>query len=307
MPNGSDLGNLGGAGLGAPGQRVSRQETAKSETRLPIAQCMVASVALLIIYAVLLLAVAIAGPVVAIVAGYGLMLYMAILALMRLESAPARLWASVIIVGAITIWALYGGPVAAWLFSSVNWRPIAIGALLVAIGPVTLLVWRMLVELVNPNWPAPMESRHVGNGGVGWPWARYRDPDAPEEPEPPPEPRTVLRGVPVMDHGRTRVIALPEAADVDEDDLVEAPSGAHVPADDLRAYVAQAPVTGTSFRVWADRDKWSHEQWRDVVATLARLGILEEPQARHPTAFALKPEEATRVLEEFLDDHPTPF
>jgi len=299
MPSGSDP-IVGGAGLGAPGQRVTRQETTHSEVWLPIQQCIVATCASWFIYAMLLVSAIIAGPIAVIIVGYVVPIGCALYAAGKTRTNTERWIVAVLIASAIVAWTLYGADVAGGMYSRFPARLVLIGGCLIAAANAVPLVWRMQAEIQNPNWSPPLNPRNVGNGGVGWMFTKYRDPDAPPEPEPPQEPRRVLRGVPVTEHGRTRVIALPEAADVDQDDLVEAPSGAHVPADDLRAYVAQAPVTGTSYRVWADRDKWSHEQWRDVVATLARLGILEEPQARHPTAFAVGPEEATRVLEEFL-------
>ena len=152
MPNGDGI-HITGGGLGAPGQRVSRQETSRSEVSLPVRQCLVASAAAVFVYGILLVAVAIAGPIVAVLAGFAVMLYLVVAGLMAVQSSTGRAWISVVAVGAIVAWAAYGRAASEWLFAAVNWRPVAIGALLIFAGPIVLLIWRMLVEIVNPNWP----------------------------------------------------------------------------------------------------------------------------------------------------------
>jgi len=46
--------------------------------------------------------------------------------------------------------------------------------------PAVLLLWRYAAEIANPNWPPPLEARRADDGGVGWPWTRYRGDGEPE-------------------------------------------------------------------------------------------------------------------------------
>ena len=303
MPNGGD--HL--TGLGQPGQREITRRDYASEIKAPDQHAIRLLAALLVALGTLGCVAIVLGPGLAYVAVFAAILYGAGRLIVgysrRGQTAPA--WVMLGTVAALVAWGVWGWQACEWLYPPlrIHWPVWAkAGVVMIAVfafAPVLYLYsYRRGFEIVDPNHSSPRTA--IERTKPVMPWSPETRDFLPEVKEP--RERTVLRGLPVTQQGVTRYLSVPELEEGEPDVVVKSPAGQDIPFDHLRTFVEVAPVTGASFRTWSDREGWSHDYWSEVVSTLAELRILKPPEPRKATSFAVEPDEAARILEEFLGD-----
>lgn len=201
MTNGT-LNNLGQLGQG---QRITKEETERTESELKRIQKRILMGALRRTYWWLILVALLIGPDLGVVVGYALLVWAAVKVLRsrwvrRAYEARLRgILVAAVMAGLGVIWYLYGWfwvrdiwipvyTVDKWLYvggtrflPAPGWlRVIVIGLAALPLLPELALALEMIVELFDSSWPPAYEVRDPGRG----PWMPWHKPYTRDESEP---------------------------------------------------------------------------------------------------------------------------
>jgi hypothetical protein len=217
-----------------------------------------------------------------------------VLLMVRCETWMQRGVMLVVTSAAVFVWLTFAPDVAAWAWSwRIAWRVWALGALSALIVCAAFLAWRMNVEIVNPNWPPPLNPRDAGNGGIGWPGTVYRDPGAPPVRDVPPRDPVLV----YANNGEPREVHRAEIRQAMEAAGIGAPVADVTPEqrqrDALLAFIARGAVIGFSRRAWEGQQlagvgAVSQQWWNDTTATLRDAGILTTVGKRTELACSVR-------------------
>ncbi len=199
-----------GAIIGS-GQRVTKHETAETESGLKVEQARIMARAGLRSFLWLVLAVLLIGPDLLLAAGFALLAWLALKVvrarwvLVTPRPKLARALYLLLIAGVGVLWYVAGFDLAVkvwppvwWAYGWLYWRgepafpfPVWLRALLLVVAlsqcfPWIALAVTMVIEVFDSNWPPVYEERDPGRG----PWMPWHRPYTRDDP--PPEPKRVV-------------------------------------------------------------------------------------------------------------------